>query len=227
MEETANLEQLVHENEFCAVIEVCNGVSPRKLVDKAFQARLARSRIRRINPDIAVMAGILAFRTYLDNFDIRGYGIDFIRRIPGYEHEHAEEVLASMTGTDISPRDRHIAGVLLALARIGEPLEQLLYPARWHEFRKKFPVLTANCRSPEQYCNYIQNAKGEILQRYALRHCAEAVPEAHTAGPYSFTRRGFHRDIDIALIGDRETIITGLNDPRYFRKAETPILLPS
>jgi hypothetical protein len=222
-----DLEQLLRENEFCAVIEVCNGISPRKIGEKAFQARLAREHIRKTSPYIAVIAGILAFRTRLSETDTSTYGLDFIRQIPSYEPLHAEQVLKSMTGPETPPRERHIANVLLALVRRGEPLEQLLYPARWRQFRRKFPFLAGNCRSPEQYCTYIQNAKGEILQRYALRHCAEAVPEATAIGPYSFTKKGFHRDIDIALIGDRETIMTELNDPRYFRKAETPILLPS
>ena len=221
MEEAVNLEKVIKESEFCAVIEVTNGVKKRKIDLKAGQARIARQYIEGINNNIEVLAGILAFRTQIEDADILDYGIDFIKRIPGYEPERAEEALESLAGRDMPPRDKHIANTLYSLVKKGEPLERLLYPADWRAFKKQFPMLGNKFWNTEQYGDHIKHVKGWILERYSALLCASAMPNAMVLGPWNYLRNGLHRDIDVALIGKKEDIIKGLNDPRYFKTVES------
>lgn len=163
--------------------------------------------------------GIIAFRTRnIDDKDAPAYGLDFLHKIRGYEQQRATEAVGMVSGMHMHPNDKYLARTLLSLVREGMPLEGLLYPEDWREFKTNVPQLARHCWNPDQYSSDIKHIKGWVLERYTLLLCNEAMPNVTVSGPFKYH---VWKDIDVCLIGSREDIYAGLNNPAYFMSIST------
>jgi len=239
LEEAANLERLIRESEFCAVIEVTNGISNRRLDNKIDEAVHARKFMRELvrNPGLDVLTGIFFFRaTKLKKID--DPRLDFYSQIPEYDANRAVAALARASERAIYECDKAIAEQFMRLVGQGHPLSELMYPVDWEHFKSRFPELATD-QTQEHYFNRIGTLKGIFLEDYGEMLCTEslkkegkqpthvhlAVQYGKHAGksclvpqkpstPAQYRCRG---EIDLLIIGDREHIITALSDPEYFK----------
>ncbi len=238
----SDIERAIREQGYCAIIEVCNGISNRALDDKTDEVNQARKYIQKLTGLPQVEAGIIFCRKKkLSDKNIERVKLDFLCQIPEYEPNHALRAL--WRAHDESLYDKQIALNLIQSARDGISLQDLLYPEsdNWQEFRNRFPQLAKN-HSHQEYMNAIGNFKGTFMQKYTAGLCRKAIPGAiifetlcyaeHATKIglrpateiidgviHSHSGRG---EIDIIIAGRNEDIMQGLSDPRYFSTLKLP-----
>ena len=240
----SDIENSIRQHGYCAVIEVCNGISNRALDNKVNEVNQARKFIRKLTGLPQVEAGIIFCREKkLSEKNIRKAELEFLCQIPKYEAGYAIGALWKTHEASVYDTDKQIALNLIQSVRDGTHLQDILYPeaSRWQEFTSKFPQL-AQSHSHQDYMNAIGNLKGTFMQKYAARICKKAIPNAQIfeticygehatkigLRPSTEIINGVQRshsgrgEIDIIIAGKREDVLGGLSNPKYFSAIKLP-----
>jgi len=231
--ELGELRQDVQANNFCAILEVTNGISNKQLEEKVEQLHHAEKFIQRIAPKARAFTGILFFR----NNNVRQFerGVDYIAQIPEYESLRAVTALQKALPRLNCDKHRETAEEIRELVQNGAHLEDLFYPKRenWEEFTNKYAGFVKDA-DMKTYNEKVGEVKGFVLEEYATLLCKEAMPKAKIIAPFNYyqylaplglirPREGFetrvpkHGEIDIIIAGPEEIILEGLQKPKYFR----------
>ena len=85
-----DVEKTIREQGYCAIIEVCNGISNRALDDKTDEVNQARKYIQKLTGLPQVEAGIIFCRKKkLSDKNVDRVKLDFLCQIPEYEPKNA------------------------------------------------------------------------------------------------------------------------------------------
>ncbi len=240
----SDIEKAIREQGYCAVVEVCNGISDSMLDDKVDEVNQARKFVRKLTGLSQIEAGIIFCRTKkLSEKNIRKAKLDFLCQITKYESGPAIGALCNARDTMLYEKDKQLALTLIQSVRDGIRLQDILYPeaSKWQEFASRHPQL-AQSYSHQDYMNAIGNLKGTFMQKYVAKICKKAIPNAqlfeavcygeHATGiglrpatevidgvTRSYSGRG---EIDIIIAGKNEDIMRGLSNPEYFSALRVP-----
>ncbi len=206
----------ISQHGFCAVVEVTNGLSRRKLREKVGQAAEGKEYVLWLTGrSFPVHAGIIFFRS--KNLKaLENPAIDFLLQIPAYEQARAVQALQyALQRTPESGKP--LAGEFLNLVAAGASLEALLYASKldqinWLEFQREFPQLAAT-NYQDEYNKKVAGLKGLVLEEYARILCAEEIPEATI---YISQRCTPKREIDLVILGPQEIVEEKLRTPKLF-----------
>lgn len=239
-----DIEETIRRHGYCAVIEVCNGISNRALDNKVDEVNQARKFVKKLTGLPQVDAGIIFCREKkLSEKNIQKAELDFLCQIPKYEAGYAIGALWKTHEASLYDKDKQTALNLIQSVRDGISLKDLIYPESddWQEFTDRFPQL-AQDYSHQDYMNAIGNFKGIFMQKYAAKMCKKAIPGAlffetvcygeHATNiglrPSTETINGVTRsycgrgEIDIIITGKHEDITKGLSNPAYFTALRVP-----
>lgn len=240
----SDIENSIRQHGYCAVIEVCNGISNRALDNKVDEVNQARKFIRKLTGLPQVEAGIIFCREKkLSEKNIQKAELEFLCQIPKYETGYAIGALWKTHDASLYDKDKQTALNLIQSVRDGISLKDLIYPEsdNWQEFTDRFPKL-AQDYSHQDYMNAIGNLKGTFMQKYAAKICKNAMPNAQLfeticygehatkigLQPSTEIINGVQRshsgrgEIDIIIAGKSEDIMKGLSNPKYFTALRLP-----
>ncbi len=225
----SDIEKSIRQHGYCAVIEVCNGISNKALerkIDEAIQARKFIAQLTQAD----TRAGLMFFRKTRLNEDkvsktVEEKELDFIGQIPQYETPRA--IRALLETRDLTA-DKNIAEQFAGLLQRGTDLKDIFYPEDWNTFRKQFPQL-AQDYTKQQYMDKIGNFKGIFLQIYARKLCRNSIGECTIYEAVRYEKRGglhltrqivdgvIHTyggrpggEIDLIITGNKDKIVSGL-----------------
>lgn len=144
------------------VIEVCNGISGRKLDDKIDEAYQGKQVIEKLT-GVPTYAAIIFYRhkKLQPTKDPRLNHLCQLKKI------HTEEAITALRAIQNNPKaDQQQVSKTLALITAGHPIDRILYPEDWEKFKKEFPELARGI-DLQKYNDRIAGTKAVFLERYA------------------------------------------------------------
>lgn len=214
----------IGDQEFCAVIEVTNGVSDRRLQDKVQQAIHGRAYISTFFPGMPIYAGLIFYRNS-NVMDLNSItDLDFILQVPRYDKGPMMNAIDAAIDRIHEPESRRFAHQLHNNIRRDANIDKLFYPSEknWKDLKKKFRTLVGK-RTLSEYNARVARVKGPALEEYIKQSLEHGIAVPFLKGPIEMPEGD---DIDVVVAGPEALILGRLTNARYFQIHMPPTPVP-
>ena len=209
--------------EFCAVIEVTNGVSDNRLNDKVQQALDGRAYMRARLPNMPIYAGLI-FHRNTNVMNLSGITeLDFVLQVQRYERNQMMNSIDAAIDRIHEPESRRFAHKLRNNIRRDANIDKLFYPSEknWQELKRNYRTLTGK-RKLSEYQARVARVKGPALEEYVKRSLEHKINIPFIKGPIEMPEGD---DIDVVAAGPESLVLGRLTNAKYFliHVAPTPV----
>lgn len=228
------LTELIRERGYAAVIEITNGLNSERFSGKCSEAKWGKSYLRRClqaaqkeNPDeeeqkIHLDTGVIFFKNE-SAISKSKYSLDFLYQLKELKRDrslHALElIMAEETPPEIVSQARSMYNLV---NNKGIPLERIFYPQQ-NDFEVLKELWSSTLMHTDDYQDAIRQTKGRVLENYVELLCRQII---QTTNPcivkrHEYEHKGHLIDIDLILIGDKDTIRRALGNSHDLKRFET------
>jgi hypothetical protein len=200
--------------EFCAVIEVTNGVSDRRLNGKVHQALDGRNYMRTRLPNMPIYAGLI-FHRNTNVMDLNSItDLDFVLQVQRYERNQMMNSIDAAIDRIHEPESRRFAHQLGNNIRRGANIDKLFYPneKNWPDLKKNYNTLVGK-RTLSEYQARVARVKGPALEEYVKLSLGHKIDIPIVKGPIEMPQGD---DIDTVVAGPESLILGRLTNAAYF-----------
>ncbi|MCX6709208.1 MAG: hypothetical protein NTW67_06205 [Candidatus Woesearchaeota archaeon] len=216
--------RIIGTQEFCAVIEVTNGVSDNRLSDKVQQAIDGRAYIRSRLPGVPIYAGLIFHRnTNVMNLNSISE-LDFVLQVQHYERNQMMNSIDAAIDRIHEPESRRFAHQLGNNIRRGANIDKLFYPneKNWPDLKKNYNTLVGK-RKLSEYQARVARVKGPALEEYVKRSLEHKINIPFIKGPIEMPQGD---DIDVVVAGPESLVLGRLTNAAYFLIHMPPTPVP-
>lgn len=206
------LEEALQKYEFCAGMEVTNGVYVNEIINgvprgNRFEKKISQAkRIEELFDKVETIGGIIVFRN--PNIDFLKENLSHVYELEKYELSRTKETLERLKQDEkLYEHSGAILDYFIDYVNNNGEITDLFYPTNWEGFQQNYPKLIKLTQEDfQEYHRLIGNIKGKFLEDQTASYCEE-IQNTHVYRSEE-TSKG---EIDLIIVGEKENILEGLN----------------